>query len=145
MSGLVKDNKTIVVVLTNVSNGPVGDLFWGICTLLHSLKMSANFLLRKPEKELPNLKDIIGFYEVDYGPQLFSQINSNLVLLDPGNTNPASSMQILTHKEGHNFIVTGGGPNISPGEDICFTKSSDGEMVYLDCSRGEHKRFEFVY
>ncbi|MHA1187538.1 MAG: hypothetical protein ACTSSK_11805 [Candidatus Heimdallarchaeota archaeon] len=145
MSGLKQDDKVIVVVLTNTSSGPAGDLFWGIFTMLYYLQMGQGVLLNKPDKAIPNLKDIIGFYDDQYGTRLFSQINSNLILLDPGSANPTGSMQILQHKEDHIFTVSRNGPQISPGEDICFIKSSNGDFIYLDCRGSEHRRFEFNY
>ncbi len=144
MSGLVKDNKAIVVLLTNVSSGPVGDLFWGLCTLIHSLNMLKNNLLQSSE-DRPNLDEIIGFYETNYGPQLFGQINSNLVLLDPSISSPANSMQILQHKEDYKFIASKGAPHISPGESISFVKDSNGKLIYMDCRNGKHERFDFSY
>lgn len=144
MSGLVKDDKVIVVLLTNESNGPVGELFWGLCFLIHSLNMLKGNLIQSSENT-PNLKDIIGFYETNYGPQLFGQINSNLVLLDPSSSNPANSMQILQHKEDYKFIANKGAPHISPRESISFVKNSDGEVIYLDCRNGKHERFDFSY
>ncbi len=144
MSGLVKDSKVIVVLLTNQSNGPVGDLFWGLCTLIHSLNMLKGNLLQSSE-DAPDLNDIIGFYETNYSPQLFGQINSNLVLIDPCSSNPANSMQILQHKEDYKFIASKGAPHISPRESISFVKNSAEEVFYLDCRNGKHERFDFSY
>ncbi len=145
MSGLKQDDKMIVVILTNSTNNSVENLFWGILTMIHYLQLNMGTLLNKPEKEIPDLKDIVNFYEEVYGPRLFSQINSHLILLDPGSTNPTGSMQILQHKEGHTFTVNRNGPNISIGEDIRFEKQSNGDFIYLDCQRGEHRKFDFDY
>ena len=145
MSGLNKDNNVIVVVLTNSTNDLVGNLFWGIMTLLHYLQMNIGTLLNRPNKDIPDLTDIVNFYEEVYGPRLFSQINSHLILLDPRSTNPTGSIQILQHKEEYTFTVNRNGPNISIGEDISFEKQSNGDFIYLDCQRSEHRKFEFSY
>lgn len=91
------------------------------------------------------MKDIIGFYENDWGISLFSQIGSKLVVIGPSDDNPAEFIQIYKHKEGHKFIAPKEPPFASPGQEIEFIEGPNKEKIFVDSHGGKNKRFEFSY
>jgi len=144
-SGIIQDQKIIVVVLTNAINGPALTLFLGINKIFDKLAKEKEKLEAKPEEKILEMKDIIGFYENDWGISLFSQIGSKLVLIGPSDDNPAEFIQIYEHKEGHKFIAPKEPPFASPGQEIEFVDGPDKEKIFVDSHGGKNKRFEYTY
>ncbi|NHK32981.1 MAG: beta-lactamase family protein [Asgard group archaeon] len=146
MSGLIQNNKLVVVVFANATNVEIEGFFFGLCHLVETLNSLKESLLQTNEK-VPDLKDIVGLYDSlkGWGPELFCQINSNLILLNPENKYPGGSMQILRPKEGYVFTPTNQTPTAKPGEDIEFIDGPDGDKIFIDSKKGEHKRFSYTY
>ncbi len=144
-SGIIQDQKIIIVVLTNAINGPALTLFLGINNIFDKLVKEEEKLEPKPEEKNPDLKDIIGFYESDWGISLFSQIGTKLVVISPGDDNPAEFIQIYKHREGQKFIAPKEPPFASPGQEIEFIDGPDKEKIFVDSHGGKNKRFEFTY
>jgi len=144
-SGLNQDDKIIIVVLTNAINGPALTLLMGIYKIMDRIcKDKDKFELKNVEEYL-DMKEIIGFYESDWGTSLFSQIGSKLVSIGPGDENPGESLQIFEHKENNKFTIPIDAPFDSPGEDIDFIDDADGEKVFIDSHKGKNTRFYFDY
>ncbi len=142
-SGFIQDKKIIVVVLTSAVDGPATNLFLGLNKLMFYLsKKEEKF---SSEKEELDLKDIIGFYESDWGISLFSQIGSKLVLIVPGFDNPAEVIQTYEHIEGYRFKAPKDKSFSSPGQEIEFIDGPDGEKNFIDSHGGENRRFKFSY
>ncbi|TET30992.1 MAG: class A beta-lactamase-related serine hydrolase [Candidatus Heimdallarchaeota archaeon] len=144
-SGIIQDQKIIVVVLTNAINGPALTLFLGINKIFDILAKEKEKLEPKSEEKNLDMKDIIGFYESDWGISLFSQIGSKLVVIGPSDDNPAEFIQIYKHKEGQKFIAPKEPPFASPGQEIEFIDGPDKEKIFVDSHGGKNKRFEFTY
>jgi len=144
-SGLLQDKKIIVVVLTNAINGPALTLFLGIYKILEKISKDKEEFELKPDDELLDLKDIIGFYESDWGISLFSQIGSKLIGIGPGDDNPSEFLQIYKHKEGRKFITPIEPHFASPGQEIEFIDGPDKKKIFVDSHGGKNKRFEFTY
>ena len=142
-SGIIQDQKIIVVVLTNAINGPALTLFLGINKIFDKIKKEK--FDPKPEEKILDMKDIIGFYENDWGISLFSQIGSKLVVIGPSDDNPAEFIQIYKHKESHKFIAPKEPPFASPGQEIEFIDGPDKEKIFVDSHGGKNKRFDFSY
>jgi CubicO group peptidase (beta-lactamase class C family) len=144
-SGIIQDQKIIVAVLTNAINGPALVLFMGILNIFDKLVKEKEKLSPNKKDKIPDMKDIIGFYENDWGISLFSQIGSKLVLIGPSYDNPAEFIQIYEHKEGHKFIAPKEPPYASPGQEIEFVDGPDKKKMFIDSHGGKNKRFEFSY
>jgi CubicO group peptidase (beta-lactamase class C family) len=146
MSGLIQNNKIIVAVFANATNVGIESFFFGLCHLVETLNSLKESLLQTNEKA-PDLKDIVGFYESlkGWSPELFCQINSHLVLLNPENKYPGGSMQILKHKEGYVFTPTNQTPTAKTGEDIEFIDDPNGDKIYIGSKKVEYKRFSYSY
>ena len=144
-SGLIQDDKLIFVVLTNAINGPAFILLNGIYKIFEFLEKKKEKFQLKENEELLDLKDIVGFYESDWGTSLFSQIDSKLVLISPSADNPAEFMQIYEHKEAYTFTEPKEQSFASPGQDIEFIDGPDGKKIFVDSHGGKNKRFEFSY
>ncbi len=144
-SGLIQDKKIIVVVLTNAVNGPALTLFMGINKILQELDKNKEKFQQKTDEIVPNMKDIVGFYISDWGPSLFSQIGSKLVVIGPGDDEPVEFMQIYKHEKDHKFIAPKDLPFASPGQEVEFVDGPDGEKIFVDSHGGKYKRFSFSY
>ncbi|NPD90501.1 MAG: beta-lactamase family protein [Asgard group archaeon] len=145
-SGFFQDKKVIIVVFCNATNIGIEGFFYGLCHLVETLDSMKNIFLQDSESSL-DFSEIAGLYDSlkGWGPELFSQIKSKLVLLNPENKYPGNSMQILEHKKGFVFTPTKESPIAKPGENIEFIKNKLGETILLDSKKGEHKRFEYSY
>ncbi|MHA1308556.1 MAG: serine hydrolase domain-containing protein [Candidatus Heimdallarchaeota archaeon] len=144
-SGLFKDEKIIIVVLTNAVNGPASQLLIGIKAILEKYEKEKSKFEAKDGEKLPDLKDVIGFYISDWGQSLFTQMDSKLILTSPGLDNPADYFYILEHVEGLKFKNPKEMSYSSPGQVIEFVKGPDGKMIFIDSHRGENKWYEFSY
>jgi len=142
-SGFIQDKKVIVVVLTSSVDGPASNLFMGLNKLMFYLSKKEDKF--SSEKEIQDLKDIIGFYESDWGTSLFSQIGSKLVLITPGFDNPAEVIQIYEHIKDNRFKAPKEKSFSSPGQEIEFIDGPDGEKIFVDSHGGENRRFKFSY
>ncbi|NHJ05246.1 MAG: class A beta-lactamase-related serine hydrolase [Candidatus Heimdallarchaeota archaeon] len=145
MSGFIPDEKIIVVVFVNATNVGIDGFFYSLIHLIQTLNSLKDTFLQETEDS--SYDDIVGFYDSlkGWGPELFCQIGSQLVLLNPESMYPGSSMQILNHKGNLVFTPSKETPTAKPGEDIRFIDSSDGKKIYLDSKKGEHYRFGFAY
>ncbi len=144
-SGLIQDKKLVIVVLTNAVNGPALTLSLGILKLIaHIAKEKEKFKL-KPEETIQDFNDIIGFYISDWGTSLFSQIGPKLVVIGPGDDNPAEFIQIYKHDKDFRFIAPKNLPFASPGQPIEFIDGPDGEKIFVDSHKGKSKKFKFDY
>jgi CubicO group peptidase (beta-lactamase class C family) len=144
-SGLIQDKRMIIVVLTNAVNGPALTLFLGLNKIFERLSDEKEKVLTEHDEQVPNMKDIIGFYESDWGVSLFSQIGTKLLLISPALDDPADLIQIYKHKEGHRFIAPKEPPFASPGQEIEFIEGPDSEIIFVDSHGGKNKRFKFSY
>ncbi|MBK5114791.1 MAG: beta-lactamase family protein [Candidatus Heimdallarchaeota archaeon] len=145
-SGFFQDKRVIIVVFCNATNIGIEGFFYGLCHLVETLDSMKHVFLQESESSL-DFSSIVGLYDSlkGWGPELFSQIKSKLVLLNPENKYPGGSMQILEHKKDYIFTPTNESPTAKPGEDIEFIKNKNGEIILLDSKKGEHKRFEYSY
>ncbi|MHA1398534.1 MAG: hypothetical protein ACTSX6_00960, partial [Candidatus Heimdallarchaeaceae archaeon] len=144
-SGLLQDEKLILVVLTNAIDGPARTLIMGILAILNHLKKHKKEFEIKKDEELLDLKDVIGFYASEWSTVLFSQIGNRLVSLNPHLDDPIESFQIFKHKEAKKFIAPKTLPFASPGESIEFIDSPEGEKILIDSHGGQVNRFHFSY
>lgn len=144
-SGLIQDKKLIIVVLTNAVNGPALTLFLGINKILAHIAKEQEKFKQKPEEAIPDFKEIIGFYVSDWGTSLFSQIGPKLVVIGPGDDNPAEFMQIYKHDKDYKFIAPKDLHFASPGQPIEFIDGPDGKKIFVDSHKGKAKRFKYEY
>lgn len=146
MSGLIQEGKIVVVVFVNAVNVGIDGFFYGLCDLILTLDSRKHDFLDQSETS-PNFLDMVGFYDSlkGWGPELFCQINSKLVLLNPESKYPGSSMQILWHKVDKVFTPSRETPTAKPGEDIKFVDGPDGDKIFIDSKKVEHKRFTYTY
>jgi CubicO group peptidase (beta-lactamase class C family) len=144
-SGLIQDKKMIIVILTNAVNGPALTFFLGLNKIFEHLDKEKEKLLPKQNEQVPDMKDIIGFYESDWGISLFSKIGSKLVFISPADDDPVELMQIFKHKEGHKFIAPKEPLFASPGQEIQFVEGPDAETIFIDSHGGKNNRFKFSY
>ncbi len=144
-SGLIQEQKIIVVVLTNAVDGPALTLFNGIKNILGQLEKKKKELEAKPNETVPDFKDIIGFFAGDWGVTLFSQIGHKFIAVSPAADNPIEIFQIYKHEEGHKFTLSKEYPFGSPGQNINFVDGPDGEKIFIDSHGGKSKRFNYRY
>jgi len=144
-SGIFQEEKITIVVLTNAIDGPAGNLLFGIKAIFEFYEKNKKKFEAKDDEEIPDMKEILGFYISDWGQSLFAQIESKLVILSPGLENPVDSIQIYEHLKGLTFKAPKEMSFASPGQEIEFVKGPDGKMIFVDSHRGENKRFEFSY
>ncbi|MHA1187924.1 MAG: serine hydrolase domain-containing protein, partial [Candidatus Heimdallarchaeota archaeon] len=144
-SGLFKDEKIIIVVLTNAVNGPASQLLIGIKAIFEKYTKEKSKFETKEGEKIPDMKDIVGFYISDWGQSLFTQIESKLVLVSPGLDNPSDYFYILEHVKDLKFKNPKEMSYSSPGQVIDFVKDSKGKMIFVDSHHGENKRYEFSY
>ena len=146
MSGFVPDEKIIVVVFINATNVGIENFFYSLIHLVQTLNSMKSVFLQEAE-DSAHFKDIIGFYDSleGWGPELFCQIGSQLVLLNPESMYPGGSMQILNHKGSFIFTPSKETPTAKPGENIQFIENSKGQKVYIDSKKGEHYQFSYSY
>ncbi|MFX1538356.1 MAG: serine hydrolase domain-containing protein [Promethearchaeota archaeon] len=144
-SQFIQDKKMIVVVLINAIDAQPGSVLKGIINILLFVTKQKGKLLAKPDKQMQDLKDLVGFYKSDWGVGLFSQIGSKLVLTAPGADNPAGSLTTLEHIEGYKFTVPKEPASVKSGQVIDFIDGPDGEKIYVDNHGGKRKKFKFSY
>jgi CubicO group peptidase (beta-lactamase class C family) len=142
-SGLIQEQKIVIVVLSNAVDGPAYLLLSGIVRILNKLKKNEEEFLVKEQEKRPDFSTVLGFYASDYNTSLFSQIGSKLVGISPGLDNPVEDFTIFKHNQGYKFII----PKhvYSPGESIEFIDDPKGEKIVIDSHGGEVFRFEFEY
>ncbi|NHJ87753.1 MAG: beta-lactamase family protein [Asgard group archaeon] len=144
-SGIIAGKKIILVVLTNAIDGPAATLLWGINKIINYVIQKEEKFESIPEKELPDLSDVIGFYESEWGISLFDQIGSKLVLIGPSADNPTEGMKIYNHKENLAFISPDEPYNASPGELVEFIDGPDGQKIFVDSHKGKSNQFKYEY
>ena len=145
-SWLIQKDKTIIVVLTNASDGPASTLALGIIRILSHLKKEKEKFKMNKDKPIPDYKDIIGYYQGAWGHvSLFSQIGSKLVRIGPRDENPLEFMTTYKHKEGHKFINPKEFAFASPGQEVEFIDGPDGEKIFVDSHGGKSIRYTFSY
>lgn len=144
-SGLIQEDKIIIVVLTNAVDGPARILLESIVRIFGHLTKKKEEFQPKQDETIQNMKDIVGFYDSDWGTSLFSQIGPRLVLIAPGADNPVVALQIYKHDEGYKFTAPKELPFASPGQKIEFLDGPDGEKVFIDSHGGKSKRYKFSY
>ena len=144
-SGFDPEDKIIVVVLTNAIDGPATDLLLGLFKLIKLLEKKEKMFELKEDEKLKDFKDIIGFYESEWGTSLFSQIGSKLVLISPGTINPKEVFQIFDNLGDNKFKAPKEQAYSSPGQVIEFIDGPEGEKIFLDSHKGKNNRFSFVY
>jgi hypothetical protein len=54
-------------------------------------------------------------------------------------------MQILWHKADKVFTPSRETPTAKPGEDIKFVNGPEGDKIYIDSKKVEHKKFTYTY
>jgi CubicO group peptidase (beta-lactamase class C family) len=140
LSGLDQEDKVILVVLTNVADGPNYTWFNGITTLLSRIVKCGE--CRPQEEDVPDFNDLTGYYASESYFALICQVGSQLVLISPESDDPASTLQILKHHKDHTFITPGGHPFTSPGEKISFIDGPEGEKMLIDHHGGKIKKFK---
>ncbi len=145
MSGLIQEGKIVAVVFVNAVNVGIDGFFYGLCDLISTLDSMKGVFPQQSEAS-PSFVDLVGFYDSlkGWGPELFCQVNSKFMLLNPESKYPGRSIQILQHKEGHVFTPSSETPTAKPGEDIEFISSPNGDKIYLDSKKGEHRRFSYT-
>ena len=144
-SGLIQDDKMIVIVLTNAVDGPALTLFLGIIKLLAQIEKDKDKFMQKPDEIIPDYKSIIGFYISDWGMSLFDQIGTKLVSIGPDDDNPVEFLQIYNHEKDSRFIAPKDLPFASPGQPIEFDDGSDGQKIFIDSHKGKAKRYYLNY
>jgi len=145
-SGLVQEQKLIVVILTNAIDGPPATLFEGIGAIFGHVAKKAQDFMPKPgaEAEVPDFSDVVGFYASHWGTILFSQVGTKLISIEPSLDAPLESFQIYEHEEANTFVP---GPDLamaSPGQPISFIDGPDGEKI-LESQGAQLSRFKFSY
>ncbi len=144
-SGLNQGKKMILVVLTNASDGPASDLALGLLKIFAKIAEEKQKFKLKAEETKPDYKDIIGFYEANGWVSLFSQIGPKLVAVGPKDVFPSDFMQIYKLDKNNRFIAPKDLPFSSPGQPVEFIDGPDGEKIFVDSHRAEHKRFNYEY
>ena len=118
-SGLIQDQKIVVVILSNAVDGSVDILLNGIVRILNKLKKDKEKFLEKEQEDRPDFSSIIGFYGCgDWGTPLYSQIGSKLVSIAPMLENPLDAFIIYKHKQDFKFTIPKGFP--SSGQALPF-------------------------
>ncbi|KKN25060.1 hypothetical protein LCGC14_0888720, partial [marine sediment metagenome] len=142
-SGLIQDQKIVLVILSNAVDGPTGVLFNGIVGILNKLKENKEEFLVKEQEKRPDFSSIIGFYASDWGTSLYSQIGSKLVRILPDLDNPLELFAIFKHDQGFKFII----PEdiLASGQPFEFIDDSEGEKILIDNHQGKVLRFKFEY
>jgi CubicO group peptidase (beta-lactamase class C family) len=144
-SGLIQDEKLVIVVLTNAVDGPAYILLSGIVKILNKLKKDEKkFLVKEPEDKA-DFSSIIGFYANDWSTSLYSQIGSKLVGISPGFDNPLDYFIIFKHDQGYKFINPKEFPAYAPGQSFEFIDDPEGEKVLIDNHQGKKFPFKFNY
>ena len=146
ITGFVPDERIIIVIFVNASNVDIENYFYSLVHLVQTLNSMKNIFLQELE-ESTKFDEIVGFYDSikGWGPELFCQIGSQLVLLNPESMYPGGSMQILNHKGNLVFTPSKETPTAKPGEDIQFIENKENKKIYLDSKREEHQRFTYNY
>lgn len=142
-SGMIPDQKLIVVVLTNAIDGPAADLSMGILKLLYAVSQKKDQFFVLENQPAPNFRNLIGFYSNDWGVTLYSQIGNKLTAIAPDLINPAPFLIVYDQKGDREFVIPPDFPMGSPGESIRFLEK-DGETV-IDVHGNLSKRFEYNY
>ena len=142
LSGLNQNDNVILVLLINATDGPNYSWFNAIFTLFSSLVNRWEELKTPEGEEAPDYSDLTGYYANEIGVAMISQVGSKLVLVSPDADNPASTLQILEHEEGHRFTTPSGHPFTSSRETIKFIDGSDGEKILVDHRGIKIKRFK---
>lgn len=142
-SGLIQDQKIVIVILSNAVDGPARVLLNGIVGILNKLKKNREKFSIKEQEKRPDFSRIIGFYANDWGTTLYSQIGSKLVKILPNLDNPLEFFVIFKHDQSFKFII----PEDFPfsGQYFEFIDDSKGEKILIDSHRGKSFRFEFKY
>ncbi|MHA2339475.1 MAG: serine hydrolase domain-containing protein, partial [Candidatus Hodarchaeales archaeon] len=125
-SGLIQDQKLVIVVLTNAVDGPAFILLSGIVRILNKIKKDEKKFLVKEQKGKPDFSSIIGFYANDWTTSLYSQIGSKLVGIAPGLDNPLDYFIIFKHDQGYKFINPKEFPAYAPGQSFEFIDDPEG-------------------
>ncbi len=144
-TGLIQEQKIIIVVLTNAIDGPALTLFNGIKNILGQLEKKKKELEEKTKEAVPDFKDIIGFFAGEWGVTLFSQIGHKFVAISPAADDPVEIFEIYKHEEGKKFTLSKEYPFGSPGQKIDFVDGPDGEKIFIDSHGGKSKRFNYKY
>lgn len=142
LSGLNQKDNVILVLLINATDGPNYSWFNAIFTLFSGLVKRWEDLKTPEGEETPDYSDLTGYYANEIGVAMICQVGSKLVLVSPDADNPASTLQILEHKEEQRFITPSGHPFTSPGETIVFIDGSDGEKILVDHRGIKIRRFK---
>jgi CubicO group peptidase (beta-lactamase class C family) len=144
-SGIIQDQKIVIVALTNAVDGPAYTLLSGIVRILNKLKKDKEKFLVKDQETIPDFSSIIGFYATEFGTTLYSQIGSKLVGIAPGLDNPLEFFSIFKHEKDYKFISPTEPPTYAPGQSIEFIDDPKGEKILIDSHQGKVSRFEFKY
>jgi len=142
-SGLMQDQKIVIVVLSNAVDGPAYILLSGIVRILNKLKKNKEEFLVKEQVNRPDFSSIVGFYAGDWTTSLFSQIGSKFVGISPGLDNPLDDFTIFKYDQGLKFIIPK--EAYSPGQSIEFIDEPKGEKIIIDSHQGKVFRFKFTY
>ncbi|MHA2010155.1 MAG: serine hydrolase domain-containing protein [Promethearchaeota archaeon] len=144
-SGLIQNQKIVLVVLTNAVDGPAYILLSGIVRILNKLKKDEKKFLVKKQKDKSDFSSIIGFYANDWTTSLYSQIGSKLVGIAPGLDNPLDYFIIFKHDQGYKFINPKEFPAYAPGQSFEFIDDPEGEKIVIDNHQGKKFPFKFNY
>ncbi|MFX0081700.1 MAG: serine hydrolase domain-containing protein [Candidatus Hodarchaeota archaeon] len=143
-SGLIQDQKIVVVILSNAVDGSADILLNGIVGILNKLKKDKEKFLVKEQEDRSDFSSIIGFYgSGDWATPLYSQIGSKLVSIAPGLDNPIEIFIIYEHDQGFKFIIPKGFP--WSGQPFEFIDGLKGEKILIDAHKGKLFRFYFKY
>ena len=144
-SGLIQEEKMILVVLTNAVDGPAFILLQSLYKLFKKLEKEKDKFTLEKDEEILDMKEIVGFYQSDWGISLFSQLGKNLVIIAPGADTPADFLRFYDHIEDYKFKAPNEPYNASPGETIEFIEGLDGEKIFVDSHKGQAFKFQYSY
>ena len=144
-SGFVQDEKIILVVLTNTVDGPAFNLLQGLYKLIKKLEKEKAKIIGEENEITLDMKDIVGFYQSDWGISLFSQIGKSLAIIAPGADTPSDFLRFYEHIENNKFKAPNEPYNASPGETIEFIDGPDGEKIFVDSHKGQAMKFKYSY
>ncbi len=141
-SALYQEDRMVIVILTNVYDGPATNWLMAIKSILDAYANSwEEFVVEGVKK--PDFSELTGYYQSGPFVVHISQIGDKLVSIMPENMNPLSTLIIFDHEEEWTFSCPREVAFAKIGETIQFRKSEQGEILLLESDNSEAPRFEF--